>query len=135
MKKSIYSIALLLGTLFLTACGSDEEMPYEKKAPEAKEEAVVEKEEEKKQDSPESKAYVYDNPVTLTLETCGTLRALLGDSLTTADKLVLTGPLDANDVSTFLNDMPALLSLDLTETTFVENSLTFCQNGQNNLGA
>ena len=75
MKKSIYSIAVLLGTLFLAACGSDEEMPYEKKAPEAKEETVVEKEKDKKQDSPESKAYTYDNPVTLTLETCGTLRA------------------------------------------------------------
>lgn len=130
MKKRIYNMALLLGTMFLAAC-SDEVEFLETKAPEVEKEisATPEKDEENK--SVASKAYEYSCPVTVTLETCGTLKDKIlavpevDSLLSKVDKLVITGPLDANDVSVFLNEMSGLLSLDITETTFVENGLTF----------
>ena len=57
----------------------------------------------------------------ITLETAGTLAAMLGDKLATTQKLVLSGPVDADDVNTFRNKMPLLVSLDMKGVEFVES--------------
>ena len=58
--------------------------------------------------------------VEITLETAGTLAEKLGDKAATTEKLILSGPVDADDVTTF-RGMKNLVSLDIKGVEFVES--------------
>lgn len=121
MKQFLYILLIGCGFLFGTACSNDDSDDVLEKV----QNAIDATDADDEPTQPETSTRSYKNIVTLQLKTSGTLKALLGDSLTTADKLILSGPIDADDVSTFLNDMPALVGLDLTNTTMVESEKTF----------
>ena len=57
----------------------------------------------------------------ITLTVAGSLSEKLGERLTTIQKLKLAGPIDADDVNTFRNEMPALVALDIKGVEFVES--------------
>lgn len=61
------------------------------------------------------------------LETAGTLAEKLGDKKNTVQKLILSGPVDADDVMA-LRNMPKLSVLDIKGTEFVETEKTYSTN-------
>lgn len=62
--------------------------------------------------------------VEVTLETAGTLAERLGTKAGTTQKLILSGPVDADDINT-LRGMPLLESLDIKGVEFVESEKTY----------
>lgn len=80
----------------------------------------------------ESKAVEYTNVQTIALATHGTLKERLGDNLTMTDKLIISGPIDANDVDVFRNQMTALKAIDMTDVTFVESDAKYTYNSYYN---
>lgn len=135
MKRIIYTITLLSGLACCwSACSKDEEEMIEKRKAVTETEITDETESDGNTGEGTTKAYTYNNPVTIAMgEEYGTLKNKLGNNLETADKLILTGKIDANDVQTFLNEMPALLAIDMAEVTFVETDAKFSQEGYTNL--
>ncbi len=125
MKKYIILMQMWLAcALFMTACSDLDEQV---------EQLVAEKEEiaetdEMDDSSLETKAVKYYNVQTIALTTHGTLKEQLGDNLTTTDKLILSGPIDATDVDVFRNQMTALKAIDMTDVTFVESDSTYIYN-------
>lgn len=128
MKRIIYTITLLGGLACCwNACSKDDEETIEKQKNVTETEITDEPQPDENTSEGTTKAYTYSNPVTIAMgEEYGTLKDKLGDNLETADKLIITGKIDANDVQTFLNEMPALLAIDIAEVTFVETSAKFC---------
>lgn len=118
--KRLTNLIMLCGIVLWAACSNDSEILEQ--APSTYKEDVK---------SENAATRSYKNVVSIKLETPGTLKELLGDKLTTTDKLVLSGGMDADDANTFLNEMTALVALDLTDATFVETDKTFCNNAYN----
>ena len=127
LKRNIYQFACWVAALTLVVACSDVEEAFQELAPKVEKvpELAPEKESEKVDASEETRAYSYENEVTLTVETPGTLEELLGDSLTTVDKLVLNGKLNGNDVTVFTYKTTALLSLDLTNVELVQDGTKY----------
>lgn len=127
MKKYIILMQMWLAcVLLMTACSDLDEQV---------EQLVAEKEEiaetdEMDDSSLETKAVKYYNVQTIALTTHGTLKEQLGDNLTTTDKLILSGPIDATDVDVFRNQMTALKAIDMTDVTFVESDSTYTYNSR-----
>lgn len=125
MKKYIILMQMWLAcAVLMTACSDLDEQV---------EQLVAEKEEVAETDemddsSLETKAVKYYNVQTIALTTHGTLKEQLGDNLTTTDKLILSGPIDATDVDVFRNQMTALKAIDMTDVTFVESDATYIYN-------
>lgn len=61
----------------------------------------------------------------VTLETAGTLAEKLGAKASTIQKLILSGPVDADDIRTLRSSMPLLESLDIKGVEFVESEKTY----------
>ncbi len=61
----------------------------------------------------------------VTLETAGTLAAKLGNDISTIQKLILSGPVDADDINTLRSSMPLLESLDMKGVDFVESEKVY----------
>ena len=60
----------------------------------------------------------------IVMEMAGTLRSKLDDKLTTCQKLILSGPVDADDVTT-IRLMQKLVYLDIANVSFVETEKTY----------
>lgn len=59
------------------------------------------------------------------LTTAGTLTDKLGEKKSTVQKLILSGPVDAEDVNLLRNGMPLLESLNIESVEFVESEKTY----------
>ena len=120
----------MMATLFLgTSCSDMEEAINERIVSTQTEEETPQKETANEQ---QTKAeYVYSNVITIELQEEGTLgQVLTGDSLN-ADKLIISGKIDASDFSV-IQGMKNLLALDMTDVTFVQNSTTYKSKNNSN---
>ena len=71
--------------------------------------------------------YAQIPPITLHVETAGTLKTLLGAGVNAIEDLTLTGDLNGTDIST-IRDMSKLSILDMTGTNIVAGGSTYYQN-------
>ena len=109
--------------LFMTACSDLDEQVEQLMVQKEQTETIAPNETDKS--VAETKTVEYTNVQTIALTTHGTLKEQLGDNLTTTDKLILSGPIDATDVDVFRNQMTALKAIDMTDVTFVESDATY----------
>lgn len=133
MKKYIILMQMWLAyALFMTACSDLDEQVEQLMVQKEQTETIAPNETDKS--VAETKTVEYTNVQTIALTTHGTLKEQLGDNLTTTDKLILSGPIDATDVDVFRNQMTALKAIDMTDVTFVESDATYRYNpiGSNN---
>lgn len=112
--------------VLMTACSDLDEQVEQLMVQKEQTETIAPNETDKS--AAETKAVEYTNIQTITLTTHGTLKEQLGDNLTTTDKLILSGPIDATDVDVFRNQMTALKAIDMTDVTFVESDATYIYN-------
>lgn len=124
MKKYIILMQMWLAyALFMTACSDLDEQVEQLMVQKEQTETIAPNETDKS--VAETKTVEYTNVQTIALTTHGTLKEQLGDNLTTTDKLILSGPIDATDVDVFRNQMTALKAIDMTDVTFVESDATY----------
>lgn len=127
MKKYIILMQMWLAyALFMTACSDLDEQVEQLMVQKEQTETIAPNETDKS--VAETKTVEYTNVQTIALTTHGTLKEQLGDNLTTTDKLILSGPIDATDVDVFRNQMTALKAIDMTDVTFVESDATYTYN-------
>jgi hypothetical protein len=69
----------------------------------------------------------------VTVTTAGTLANLLGSSLKTSKKLIVSGTIDARDFVTIRDSMPSLTTLDLSAAKIVDYSGTLGTAGTKNI--
>lgn len=133
MKKYIITMQIWLAcALLMTACSDLDEQVEQLMVQKEQTETIAPNEND--ESVAETKTVEYTNVQTIALTTHGTLKEKLGDNLTTTDKLILSGPIDATDVDVFRNQMTALKAIDMTDVTFVESDSTYRYNpiGSNN---
>lgn len=108
MKKEVlvyHNVCTLMCLLFMMACTSDMDINVENYTNTRTEQWIT---------------------AEVALATAGTLEAELGDEqLAITEKLILSGPVDADDVNTFRKKMPSLKCLNMKGVTFAESEKNY----------
>lgn len=101
MKRYIYTL-MCVAVFFISACTDFAEMDN-----------ILSEKSETRAVNLKTKEFV--------LQESGKLAEKLGEEAATVEKLILSGSIDADDVNTFRNKMPKLVSLDIKDVKFVES--------------